>query len=172
MTLKAAAGMVVLVLTLGPAHQAMAQTQSMQRAPATVQSKVPVPGQILVQEQNTILAKDLIGQTVFAPDKEKIGSISDLILSNDLKGLEGFVIGVGGVLGIGEKSVAVNFDRLQILPIPEGGLRLVMDIKKEELAKAPTFKFRKDQMAEKEVERVRRQSPAQQGPTSRPAQKP
>ncbi len=32
-----------------------------------------------------------------------------------------------------------------------------MDIKKEELANAPTFKSRKDQMAEKEAERIRRE---------------
>ena len=63
---------------------------------------------------NTILAKDLIGLTVYAPDKAKIGSISDLILGKDAKTVEGFVIGVGGFLGIGEKSVALKMDRLQI----------------------------------------------------------
>jgi sporulation protein YlmC with PRC-barrel domain len=56
-----------------------------------------VPGQIVVQDANTILAKDLIGQTVYAPDKAKIGSISDLILSKDAKTVEGFVIGVGAL---------------------------------------------------------------------------
>jgi uncharacterized protein YrrD len=66
---------------------------------------MPVAGQIVVQDINTILAKDLIGQTVYAPDKAKIGSISDFILSKDAKAVEGFVIGVGGFLGLGEKSV-------------------------------------------------------------------
>jgi uncharacterized protein YrrD len=56
-----------------------------------------VPGQILVQDVTTIMAKqDLIGQTVYAPDKAKIGSISDLILSKDGKTVDGFLIGVGG----------------------------------------------------------------------------
>jgi PRC-barrel domain len=168
MTLKTAASVVALMLALGPA---MAQTPSPQRSPAAEQPKLPVPGQILVQEESTILSKDLIGQTVFAPDKTKIGSISDLILSKDGKSVEGFVIGVGGFLGIGEKSVALKLDRLQISPDPEGGVRLLMVIKKEELANAPTFKSRKDQMAEKEAERIRRESP-QQGPATRPVQKP
>ena len=66
-----------------------------------------------MQDANTILAKDLIGLTVYAPDKAKIGSISDLILSKDGRTVEGFLIGVGGFLGIGEKSVALKMDRLQ-----------------------------------------------------------
>src|SRR5256885_14075590 len=75
-----------------------AQVPSAQRAPAgeTSVPKAPVAGQIVVQDANTVLAKqDLIGQTVHAPDKAKIGSISDLILSKDGKGVEGFVIGGG-----------------------------------------------------------------------------
>ena len=61
---------------------------------------------------------DLIGQTVYAPDKAKIGSISDLILSKDGKSVEGFVIGVGGFLGIGEKSVALKLDKLKMATAP------------------------------------------------------
>ena len=50
-------------------------------------------------------------QKPYAPDKAKIGSISDLILSKDAKTVEGFVIGVGGFLGIGEKGVATRTGR-------------------------------------------------------------
>ena len=88
-----------------PSPNAQGQTPPAQRAPAgeTSVPKAPVAGQIVVQDANTVLAKqDLIGQTVYAPDKAKIGSISDLILSKDGKTVEGFVIGVGGFLGIGE----------------------------------------------------------------------
>jgi hypothetical protein len=172
MTLKTAVSMVALMLALGSAHQAMAQAPFPQRVPAVEQPRIPVPGQILVQEQDTILAKDLIGQTVNAPDKAKIGSISDLILSKDGKTVEGFVVGVGGFLGIGEKNVALKLDRLQFSTDAEGGVRLVMDIKKDELTNAPTFKSRKDQRAEKEAERVRRETPSQQGPAMRAVQKP
>ena len=133
---------------------------------------MPVAGQIVVQDANTILAKDLIGQTVYAPDKVKIGSISDLILSKDAKAVEGFVIGVGGFLGLGEKSVALKIDRLQMTQDAENGLRLMMDVKKEELANAPSFKSKRDQDAEKQAaERARERSqiPAQPGsPTQRP----
>src|SRR5436190_1245947 len=166
MTLKTAASMVALILALGPAHQAMAQTPPTQRAPAAEQPKVPLPGQILVQAENTILGKDLIGQTVSAPDKAKIGSISDLILSKDGKSVEGFVIGVGGFLGIGEKSVALKLDRLQIGHSADGGLQLVMDVKKEELANAPSFKSKRDLDAERQAAERARELPG--GPMQRP----
>jgi hypothetical protein len=170
MTLKTGASLAVLVLTLGIAPQALAQTsppgpRASPPAAAPETPKMPVTGQILVQEANTILAKDLIGQTVYAPDKAKIGSISDLILSKDAKTVEGFVIGVGGFLGIGEKSVALKIDRLSFTQEPEGGgLRLVMDAKKEELSNAPSFKSKRDQDAEKQAaERARNQPPGQPG---------
>jgi sporulation protein YlmC with PRC-barrel domain len=80
---------------------------------------MPVPGQIMTQDTNTILvSKDLIGQVVYAPDNVKIGSISELILSKDGKSVQGFVIGVGGFLGIGESNVAVNFDQLKFVNEP------------------------------------------------------
>ncbi len=175
MTRKTAASVAALMLaSLTPAHYAIAQTAPPQPAPAVEQPKVmaPVPGQILAQEEATILGKDIVGQTVYAPDKVKIGNISDLILSKDGKAVEGFVIGVGGFLGIGEKSVALKFDRLQISPEANGVLHLAMDIKKDELTNAPTFKSKKDQVAEKEADRIRTETPTQPGPASRPAPKP
>ena len=123
MTLRTAVSLAALTIALGFAPEAMAQTPPAQRAPAAEPAapKAPVPGQILVQDANTVLAKqDLIGQTVYAPDKAKIGSISDLILSKDGKTVDGFLIGVGGFLGIGEKSVALKIDRLKMTPGANG----------------------------------------------------
>ena len=45
----------------------------------------------------------------------------------------------------------------------------MMDVKKEELANAPSFKSKKDQDAEKQAaERARNQPPAQRPTTQRP----
>ena len=172
MTLKTGASVALLMLLLG-ASVATAQTAPPQPRPtapaATEVPKVPVTGQILVQDANTILAKELIGLTVYAPDKAKIGAISDLILGKDAKTVEGFVIGVGGFLGIGEKAVALKMDRLQINHNGDGTLQLMMDVKKEELANAPSFKSKRDQEAEKQAaERARNQPPAQRPTTQRP----
>jgi len=164
MRLKAAVSLAALAIALGYVPQSMAQTPPTQRAPAgeTSVPKAPVAGQIVVQDANTVLAKqDLIGQTVYAPDKAKIGTISDLILSKDGKSVEGFVIGVGGFLGIGEKSVALKIDRLKMSAGPDGVMQLSMDATKEELTNAPTFKSKRDQDSEKAAEQRRSETPAQ-----------
>ena len=164
MSLKTGAGVAALALSLGLAAAAMAQTTPPPQQKPTPQAEVPkapVSGQIMVQDPNTVLAKEFIGQTVHTPDKTKIGNISDLILSKDAKTVEGFVIGVGGFLGIGERSIALKMDRLQITTDAESGaMRLVMDAKKEELANAPVFKSKKDQDAEKRAA----ERPTQPGP--------
>src|SRR5499427_10566324 len=153
MRLMTGASVAALMMLVG-ASGAMAQTQMPSQGSSTAPSassavKAPVSGQIVVQDANTILAKDLIGQTVIAPDKTKIGSISDLILSKDGKTVQGFVIGVGGFLGIGEKSVAMKMDRLKIAQ-DKDGMQLTMDAKKEELSSAPSFKSKKDVEAERQ----------------------
>lgn len=166
MTLKTSVSVAALTLAIAIAPSAMAQTPPAQRAPTAEQAappKTPVAGQILVQDANTILANnDLIGQSVFATaDKAKIGSISDLILSKDGRSVEGFVIGVGGFLGIGAKSVALKMDRIKVTPGSDGGVQLTMDVTKEELANAPTFKSKRDVDAEKQAEQRRNEAPAQ-----------
>jgi hypothetical protein len=174
MSFKTGASLTVLAVALGFALPAGEQTTPpTEQKPAAAAPAAPVTGQIVTQDANTIMSKDLIGQTVFGPDKAKIGTISDLILSKDGKTVQGFVIGVGGFLGIGEKSVALQMDRLHAQTKPEGGgSQLVMDVKKEELANTPAFKSKRDQDAEKEAAeraRSRPQSPTGGGGAPRPA---
>jgi len=178
MVLKTAASVAALTLVLGIggalAQATVPQQSSAPKAsPATTEApKAPVAGQIVVQDENTVLANDLIGLTVYEPNKEKIGKISDLILSKDAKTVEGFVVGVGGFLGLGEKSVALKLDRLQMTLAPNGGVYLTMDVKKEELANAPSFKSKQDQEAEKHATERARERPQLPGPTGGGAQRP
>jgi hypothetical protein len=160
MTRKTAVSVVALAIGLGFAP-AMAQTTQQ-----TEQPKTPVTGQIMMQDANTVLAKDFIGLAVYAPDQAKIGTISDLILSKDAKTIDGFVIGVGGFLGIGEKSVALKMDRLKITQTPEGAMQLTMDAKKEELANAPAFKSKREQDSEKQAAERARNQPTQKRPVN------
>jgi sporulation protein YlmC with PRC-barrel domain len=159
MTLKTGASIAVLAVALG-IGPATAQTTTQQKPTATTEvPKTPVSGQIMTQDSNSLLAKDFIGLAVYSPDKTKIGTINDLILSKDGKTVEGFVIGVGGFLGIGEKSVALKMDRLQISNTPEGAVQLTMDAKKEELASAPSFKSKREMDNEKRTAEPNRNAP-------------
>jgi hypothetical protein len=167
MPLRTAASLAALTLALGLSGQALAQTAPGKPAPTTQQAapKAPVSGQIVAQDAATILAsRDFIGQTVYAPDKAKIGSISDLLISKDGKSVQGFVIGVGGFLGIGEKSVALQMDKLKIAQNPDGSVMLTMDVTKDELKNAPEFKSKRDQDAEKKRSETPASRPAPSSP--------
>jgi hypothetical protein len=62
-----------------------------------------------------------------------VGTGTSLSSRTFCRGVEEFVIGVGGFLGIGEKSVALKMDRLEMTPNPEGdGLVLMMGANKED----------------------------------------
>jgi sporulation protein YlmC with PRC-barrel domain len=160
MTLRTGASIAVLAMALG-IGPASAQTTTSQKSTATTEvPKAPVSGQIMTQDSNSLLAKDFIGLAVYSPDKTKIGTINDLILSKDGRTVDGFVIGVGGFLGIGEKSVALKMDRLQISNTAEGAVQLTMDAKKEELANAPSFKSKGDMDNEKRAAEPNRNLPS------------
>lgn len=58
-------------------------------------------------------ANDLIGETVTNRSNDaKIGSISDLVLSEDGQ-VVSVIVGVGGFLGIGKKDVAISWDEVE-----------------------------------------------------------
>jgi sporulation protein YlmC with PRC-barrel domain len=145
MSFKTGVSATALALALGIAGAAAQQ----QTPPQTEAPRTPVAGQIMTQSEETILARDLIGQTVLTPDNAKIGTINDLLLTKDGKTVEGFVIGVGGFLGIGERNIALKIDQLKISPGADGSRKLVTDLKRDELANAPAFKSRKDIEADK-----------------------
>ena len=84
------------------------------------------------------LASKLIGASVTGTTNERIGSINDLLLDKDGKILAA-VVGVGGVLGIGEKNVAVDFKSTKLMRNAEGD-KVVLQVAKADLEKAPAFK--------------------------------
>ena len=149
MSFKTGLSATALALAFAIAGAAAQQTPPQQTPPKAEAPKTPVTGQIMTQAEDTILARDLIGQTVLAPDNAKIGNINDLLLSKDGKTVEGFVVGVGGFLGIGERNVALKMDQLKIMPGTDGSRKLVTDLKRDDLANAPAFKSRRDIEAEK-----------------------
>lgn len=127
---------------------------------ATDEGKQP-PGEAVVTEQSEgeVLAAELIGMSLTNPQKEEIGSVSDLIVDDEGK-LTGVVVGVGGFLGIGAKKVGVSFDQIEFSP--EENIAVV-HLSREELENAPDFKTQADIQAEQEAEmqqQMQEQQPA------------
>jgi sporulation protein YlmC with PRC-barrel domain len=116
------------------------QAQDVKTAEAT-QIKV-----ITLQDNDTFLASDLSGATVYSPQDESIGDVNDVIVSRDGK-VDGIVVGVGGFLGVGEKDVAIKMDQVKMMDT-ETGIKLVLAMTKDQLAAAPEFKSKADVQAE------------------------
>ncbi|WP_375451435.1 PRC-barrel domain-containing protein [uncultured Devosia sp.] len=96
------------------------------------------------------LASELIDQPVYSStgdDAENIGNVSDLIFSED-GSISAVVIGVGGFLGIGEKSVAVDFQMLQFTTAADNTERWVVETTADALNAAPDFVWAKDEPAD------------------------
>lgn len=75
-----------------------------------------IPDGIFMQRQegDQQLARDfLVGAKVYNAENKIIGDIEDLIL-DELNSVEGVIIGVGGVLGLGEKRIGVRYTALRI----------------------------------------------------------
>lgn len=99
---------------------------------------------IAMQETGQWLAEDYIGTSVRNAQDEELGNINDLLVDEDGT-VVGAVIGVGGFLGIGQKSVAVNFDAIDEIVNDDGSLELSMDADRETLENAPDFERLSDQ---------------------------
>jgi len=104
LTMQLAAGLAAAALMAG---SALAQT--------TAPTQPAGPGQVMTQAPKDLLrGSQLIGIDVYGADNQKIGDIDEVLV--DLQGkIHGFVVGVGGFLGIGQKDVAIPFDQVQWL---------------------------------------------------------
>ncbi|WP_180898246.1 PRC-barrel domain-containing protein [Martelella soudanensis] len=90
-----------------------------------------------------VLASSLLGWPVYGmsaenQEREQVGDVADIVMNTD-GSANAAVIGVGGFLGIGEKKVAISFDRLSWQP-GDNGAWLSIDATREELESAPEFK--------------------------------
>lgn len=103
-----------------------------------------------------ILASDLIGMRVYtsetdveemaqvdaSTDWNDIGEVSDVVMSRD-GSTESILLDIGGFLGMGEKTVAVNFDKLKFVADEDdrGDFFLVFSADQQMLEEAEAFNF-------------------------------
>jgi sporulation protein YlmC with PRC-barrel domain len=78
-------------------------------------------------------------QDVYDSQNNKIGDVKDILLDKEGR-VSAVIVGVGGMLGVGEKDVAVPFNALKIAE-KDGDRYLVMNTTKEALEKAPGYSY-------------------------------
>ena len=120
----------ILALATAPlAGHALAQ--SVVKAAATVPF-------VTQQPANEWLADMFIGQSVINTAGETLGDVNDLLF--DRKGqISTVIIGVGGILGMGEKNVGVPYGMLTFDVGKTGARVIVVALGKQDLANAPAF---------------------------------
>jgi sporulation protein YlmC with PRC-barrel domain len=125
--------MLAAAVTLSPGW---AQTQTQQQvrpgtsaAPSAAAAQLG-PGQYLAR-------KNLIGMAVYDPNNRQVGDIEDLVVERNGQ-VSYAIIARGGVLGVGEKHVAVPLSQLAI---DDTGKRVHVNLSRDQLAQAPRFDY-------------------------------
>lgn len=90
------------------------------------------------QEGGQWLSDGFLGTEVKNPGGETIGDVNALIIDRNNEVI-GVLLGVGGFLGIGEKTVGVQFDAFSRQSGANGGPALMLDVSKAELDRAPAY---------------------------------
>jgi sporulation protein YlmC with PRC-barrel domain len=83
--------------------------------PAPAATSTPAPANKVFSDQWR--ASKLIGLNVYNDQNEKLGDISEILLDKTGK-VEGFVIGVGGFLGMGQHDIKVDMAKLKFVDEP------------------------------------------------------
>jgi len=85
-----------------------------------------------------ISASELLDENVVNAANETVGDIDDVILDANGK-VASVVVGVGGFLGMGEKTVALPFENLSFARDNDNDLVVSTNVTKENLQAAPAY---------------------------------
>ncbi|MGB3243687.1 MAG: PRC-barrel domain-containing protein [Sulfitobacter sp.] len=88
---------------------------------------------------NEMTADDLEGARIYGTADEDIGEIEELIVSNDGK-ITHVLADIGGFLGMGEHTVQLSFEELQLVRNDNGAdVRIYVDSTQEKLEQLPEY---------------------------------
>jgi sporulation protein YlmC with PRC-barrel domain len=122
-------------LTCGatPAHAQPQQTPS-PPAPGTT---TLLPGRDMPAPTASGDTRMLIGRTVHNAQDETIGEIKSVYIGPDGK-VDSLIVGVGGILGLGEREVRLAWSDLRV---SDNGEKVVLNIPKDELKAKPDYTY-------------------------------
>lgn len=105
-------------------------------------------------------AKDLIGKDVKNDQGDSLGEINNLVIDTSGK-ITHVVLGTGGIAGLGEKTYAVPWDRIQLSPDRD---HIVLNVSKDQLAsefaafEEKAMEERREEMKDESREDMRKDS--------------
>ena len=121
----------VLLTTTIAAGAAFAQstnnTNNNANMPSTSMPSSSAVGSVNTHQEMWRSSK-LIGVNVYNRQNEKLGDINEVLLDKSGK-VAGFVLGVGGFLGMGEHDILVSMDKLQFVDQPMRTARAMVEFR-------------------------------------------
>jgi sulfite reductase beta subunit-like hemoprotein len=110
--------------------------------PQTATQDVPKEGPNFIQVQNTdMLSSNVVGLDIHNPQNDNIGKIQDIAFDTSKK-VTGYILSVGGFLGMGTHYVAVNPDAVMVSYDAQNKVwKATMNATKDQLKSAPEFKY-------------------------------
>jgi sporulation protein YlmC with PRC-barrel domain len=89
-------------------------------------------------DELTLTADELEGTAVYGPADDRVGTISDVVLSETGE-VDAVIVDVGGFLGMGAKPVAIGFEELNFQTDANNNRYLLIDWTAEQLEAQPEF---------------------------------
>jgi sporulation protein YlmC with PRC-barrel domain len=110
--------MIAKYLVTGIAASALMATVALAQTPATQPAgSASMSAASGLSFQGDWRASKVVGLKVYNDNNDSVGSIDDLLTDKDGH-IKAVVIGVGGLLGVGEHLVAVPFDKIKFVNAP------------------------------------------------------
>jgi hypothetical protein len=128
--------------------------------PAGVTAGAPTPEPVPEQAEHQVRAESLLGVDV-SNGQDTIGEVADLIVTQDGR-VEAIVVGVGGFLGVGQKSVALAWDSVELAE-RDGERVILVAATREQLEGMPEFTTLEEKQAEEAMRQQQQQMQQQPG---------
>ncbi len=129
-----------------PQNGATADKMTATPAPAdttkTATQPVPKDGPSFIQVQSgDMLTSNIVGLDIYNSQNNDIGKVQDVAFDASKK-VTGYILSVGGFLGMGTHYVAVNPDALMVnYDAQKKSWKATMNATKDQLKSAPEFKY-------------------------------
>ena len=142
-----------IVVTLGAL--ALIGSAHAQTAPAQPPAAATGGKFVTAQAEKERLTSELIGASVYGSNGENIGKIAHLIVDQDNK-VTGAILSVGGLMGLGTKSVAVPWEMVKF-ETKDSKDRVVLPMTGQDLANAPEYRTLAQQRIDAESQKAQQE---------------
>jgi len=87
----------------------------------------------------SLTPQEMMGKNVVTETGQTIGEVEDVLMRNRSNRASHVVVGAGGFLGIGERNVALDVDRLRWSG--DRNALVAMDMTRDQIANLPEFRY-------------------------------